>query len=62
MDTHDAVLVRGPIEPLEARADDGQTVPSYREPQLFAIGTAVDLMRGQTWGNARDTGNWYFYP
>jgi hypothetical protein len=62
MDTHDSVPVRGPIELLEARADDGQTVPPYREPHLFAIGTAVDLMRSNSNGNARDSKQWYVYP
>lgn len=62
MDTHDSVPVRAPIEPLEARADDGQTVPPYREPQLFAIGTAVDLMRSNNSGNARDSKQYWVYP
>jgi hypothetical protein len=62
MNTHDSVPVRGQIEPLEARVDDGQTIPSYREPQLFAIGTAVDLMRSDSRGNAKDSRHWYVYP
>ena len=62
MATHDSVSVRGPVESLEARAEKRQAVPPYREPQLFAIGTAVDLMRSNSNGNARDSKQYWVYP
>ena len=46
--------VRPPMKPLESGEwEEGQVAPPYREPRMFAIGTAVDLMgqrRGQILG------------
>lgn len=59
---HDSFPVSGHMEPFEVQTDSEQVTPSYQEPHLFELGTAVELLRSSSDGNAKDSQNWYVYP
>ncbi len=42
--------------------DEKDVIQSYRTPQLFVVGKAVDLMKNNISGQLRDgTGGWYVW-
>ncbi len=58
----DSVTIRDPQVPSEAQADEGQVALPYREPQLFALGTAIEVLRSGPEGNCRDFGGYGLQP
>lgn len=52
-------IVPNLMEPSEAQEP---AAAPYRVPQLFVLGTAVEVLRSNSQGNASDSQNWYVYP
>jgi len=48
------------LETVEQRVNKGLTA-SYRAPQLFVIGTAVELLQSFRWGGYQDTYTGYYW-